>query len=286
MSDLTQKIRTATIKALIARDRYADKVAASLTRLLNKVEEDVAKAILKYRTLGSLPENELAALKGLEKIKEEISQIGKTLAKEQTVIFRQATSESFKLGISGGIREFVQSALPFYKDLNSAGIDKLATRVFSLIDTSGLDFMLEYNLTLAGDVQRELTDSIQRTLLSGIISGKGTYEIVRDLGKVVLDKDSFRQAGTRTFSKAQYRMEMIARTEIIRAHNMGRLKFHQQVGIKKLEWLAMGDERMCPICKKLNGKIFSVNKFPPQPAHPHCRCTNIAGVTDGEILRV
>ena len=275
MSDLAQKIRAATIKALVARDRYSDKVTADLTRVLNEAEEDVAKAILKYRSLGSLPENKLVALKGLEKLKAELKEIGKKLNKEQSLIFRQTTRESFKLGISGGIKEFVQAALPFYKDLKPDGIDKLATKVFSIIDTNGLDFMLEYNLTLVGDVQRELTDSIQRTILNGIITGKGTDDIVRDLGKVVLDKDSFRQAGGKTFSKAQYRMEMIARTEIIRAHNMGRQNFHQQVGIKKLEWLAMGDERMCPVCKKMNGKVFPIDKFPPQPSHPHCRCVQI-----------
>jgi len=132
--------------------------------------------------------------------------------------------------------------------------------------------MIRYNLTLAGDVQRELADGIKRTILNGIATGKGTDDIVRDLGKVILDKESFKQAGTKTFSKAQYRMEMIARTEILRAHNQGRLKFHQQVGIKKVEWLAMGDERMCPVCKELNGKVFSMEKLPPLPNHAHCRC--------------
>src|SRR5690606_40821787 len=39
----------------------------------------------------------------------------------------------------------------------------------------------------------------------GIATGKGADDIVRDLGKVIVDKDSFRQAGTRVFSKAQYR---------------------------------------------------------------------------------
>jgi SPP1 gp7 family putative phage head morphogenesis protein len=135
--------------------------------------------------------------------------------------------------------------------------------------------MAQYNLTLAGDVHRELADGIKRTILNGVATGKGADDIVRDMGKVIIDKDSFRQAGSRVFSKAQYRMEMIARTEVLRAHNMGRLKFHERVGIQKLEWLAMEDERMCPVCGGLDGKTFPIDKFPQQPAHPHCRCTNI-----------
>lgn len=85
------------------------------------------------------------------------------------------------------------------------------------------------------------------------------------MGKVIIDKDSFRQAGSRVFSKAQYRIEMIARTEVLRAHNMGRLKFHERVGIQKLEWLAMEDERMCPVCGGLDGKTFPIDKFPSNP---------------------
>jgi SPP1 gp7 family putative phage head morphogenesis protein len=111
--------------------------------------------------------------------------------------------------------------------------------------------------------------------MQAIVEGKGTDDIVRDLGKVVIYKDSFKQAGTKVFSKAQYRMEMIARTEILRAHNMGRLKFHQHVGIKQLEWMTMGDERTCPVCGPLDGITFPAGKFPPQPAHPFCRCTNL-----------
>ena len=80
-----------------------------------------------------------------------------------------------------GIKEFVQSAMPFYKNLKPDGIDKMATKVFFIIDTNGLSFMLEYNLTLAGDVQRELTDSIQHTVLNGIVTDKGNDDMVPPL---------------------------------------------------------------------------------------------------------
>jgi len=68
---------------------------------------------------------------------------------------------------------------------------------------------------------------------------------------------------------------MIARTEVLRAHNQGRIKFHQRVGIQKMEWLAMEDERMCPVCGGLDGKTFRTDDFPQQPAHPNCRCVGL-----------
>ncbi|MGB5156581.1 MAG: minor capsid protein, partial [Desulfobacterales bacterium] len=148
------------------------------------------------------------------------------------------------------------------------------------------DFMAQYNITLAGDVHRELSDGIKRVIMQAIVEGKGTDDIVRDLGKVVIYKDSFKQAGTKVFSKAQYRMEMIARTEVLRAHNMGRLKFHQHVGIEKLEWMTMGDERTCPVCGPLNGKTFLIDKFPGQPAHPFCRCSNLPVLSDIKVKNI
>lgn len=120
--------------------------------------------------------------------------------------------QSFRLGIGRGIGELTDAALPFYKDLTPGGIDKLATKCLTIVDTNALDFLAQYNLTLAGDVHRELSDRIKRTLLNGIATGKGAGDIVRDLGAVIEDKDSFRLAGTRVFSKAKYRTEMIART--------------------------------------------------------------------------
>lgn len=274
-SDLKQRIQAATLKSLTARNRYNDQVTAQLTQALKQAEDEVARAILQYRSLGSLPDNKLAALKGLEKLQLELDDTMKRLKREQTLVFRKTTKDSFKLGIQQGIGELADAALPFYADLKPEGIDKLATKVFTIVDTNALDFMAQYNLTLAGDVHREFADGIKRTILNGVATGKGADDIVRDMGKVIIDKDSFRQAGSRVFSKAQYRMEMIARTEVLRAHNMGRLKFHERVGIQKLEWLAMEDERMCPVCGGLDGKTFPIDKFPQQPAHPHCRCTNI-----------
>ena len=279
-SDLKERIQAATLKSLKSRNRYNDSITAQLTQSLNKAGQEVAQAILKYRSLGSLPDNKLAALKGLEKLQGELDDVLRQLKRDQTLVFRKNTKNAFKGGLTQGITELTSASLPFYADLKPDGIDKLATKVFSIVDTNALDFMTQYNLTLAGDVNRELADGIKRVIMQGILEGKGTDEIVRDLGRVVIYKDSFKQAGTKVFSKAQYRMEMIARTEVLRAHNMGRLKFHQHVGIKKLEWMTMGDERTCPVCGPLNGKTFPVDKFPGQPAHPFCRCTNLPVLSD------
>ncbi len=270
-----EAIRQATARSVRHRNRYTEQTVAELTGMLAGAEDEVRGAILRYKSLGSLPDNQLAALKGLKKLQTDIRETMTRLRRDQTLRFRQAARTSFRQGIAGGIEDFATAQLPFYRDLTPEGIDKLATRAFTLIDTDALDFMSQYNLVLAGDVHRELADGIRRTVMSGIATGKGVEDIVRDLGHVVKDPESFRHAGSKVFRKAQYRMEVIARTEVLRAHNQGRIKFHQQVGVQKLEWMTMEDERVCPVCGPLDGKVFNTGRFPQQPAHPNCRCTSV-----------
>lgn len=284
---LAQKIKQATLDSVKNRDLYSAQTVSTVTQNLKSCQEDIAKSILKYKISGSLSENKLAALNGLEKLNGEIADILKDLKKNQTMIFKGMAKDGFVQGIYSGIKEFTDAQMPFYKDLKSGEINKLSTSVFTLVDTDALDFMTNYNVTLAGDVHRDITSGINRVVMNGITQGKSAEDMVRDMGAVVVDKESFRQAGTRVFSSAQYRMEMIARTETLRAHNQGRLKFHQRVGVQKLEWVAMADERMCPVCGTYDGKEFAADKFPPQPAHPHCRCTHVAAwpitVCGGEL---
>ena len=268
-------IRRATARSVRHRNRYTEQTVAELTGMLAGAEDEVRASILRYKSLGSLPDNQLVALQGLEKLQVDIRETMTRLRRDQTLRFRQAAKTSFRQGITGGIEDFAAAQLPFYRDLTPDGIDKLATRAFTLIDTDALDFMSQYNLVLAGDVHRELADGIRRTVMSGVATGKGVEDIVRDLGHVVKDQESFRHAGSKTFRKAQYRMEVIARTEVLRAHNQGRIKFHQQVGVEKLEWMTMEDERVCPVCGPLDGRVFNTGRLPQQPAHPNCRCTSV-----------
>ena len=56
-SDLKQRIQAATLKSLTARNRFNDQVTAQLTQALKQAEDEVARAILQYRSLGCLPDN-------------------------------------------------------------------------------------------------------------------------------------------------------------------------------------------------------------------------------------
>lgn len=96
-----------------------------------------------------------------------------------------------------------------------------------------------------------------------------------------------------------YRLEMIARTETIRASNRGSNQLFAAWGVEEKEWLTTKDDRLCDWCAAMDGKIISVggnffdqgSQFNVQvggvtrmlkldyedvstpPLHPDCRCT-------------
>ncbi|MDP8237869.1 MAG: minor capsid protein, partial [Candidatus Hatepunaea meridiana] len=221
--------------------------------------------------------------KGLEVRREQLRGIQKgidgiisDLKKDQTVVMKTAIKESFQNGITGGIHEFNELDFPYYKSLSHADQVKMAGQVMSLIDRSALDFLMNYDLQLLGNVTRELADSIKQRISVGIVTGDSIAKIGEKIGGVITDPDKFRRAGKTVFRTAQNRIEVITRTETLRAYGQGRNKFYNQVGVKRIVWVTAGDERTCPECGPLDGKEFPIDKAPPIPKHPRCRCCWVA----------
>lgn len=85
--------------------------------------------------------------------------------------------------------------------------------------------------------------------------------------------------------KITERSRTIARTETMAALNKGTLESYleaQRQGYlskdSTKEWIITPDERLCPICGKLEGVNVPMTKpfpggFQHPPAHPRCRCT-------------
>lgn len=89
---------------------------------------------------------------------------------------------------------------------------------------------------------------------------------------------------TGAFSDA--RAEMIARTEIIRANNLGHMAAYHNAGIEQKAWSTAQDETTCPICtgNQDQGAIPIDDEFESgdqaAPAHPNCRCVIVPIVPD------
>lgn len=119
----------------------------------------------------------------------------------------------------------------------------------------------EYYLLLKkylSDLSDKAIQDIAGELIKGVVENLAIGRVADNINKILKDKQ---------------RSNMIARTEIMRIINQGNIKTMKIREVKKVMWLAAKDERTCPICKKLDGKIYTMKSVPEIPFHPRCRCT-------------
>jgi len=275
-TDQAKRIRQAVLEAAKRRDRYADAHAADLNKALKAASDDVAKQIRRFEEQAALKpwqEMRLAILKDMEK---EIDWIAVELQANWKVGLRAHAEGSMQLGIDDGIGQLEAMQAPDFKDLSEIERKTMITRTFSTIDRAAVDFLANYELQLLGDVSTELASGIKRTITQGVLEGKSIPEVARDIGRIVEDPNAFKTACKTVFKTAQQRATLIARTETLRAHNEGRKVFYREVGVKKVKWITAHDERTCPECAPLDGKVFNIADAPGPPRHPGCRCSLVS----------
>jgi len=146
----------------------------------------------------------------------------------------------------GGQAEFLRTA--FNQPENLRKIELLATRSFT---------------ELKG-VTDAMGQQMSRILASGLSQGYGPRKIARAL-----------RLNVSQMTKA--RANVIARTEIIRAHAEGQLDAFEKLGEKEVglmaEWSTAGDERVCALCGELEGVVIPLDEARDLlPRHPNCRC--------------
>lgn len=85
-------------------------------------------------------------------------------------------------------------------------------------------------------------------------------------------------------SATKYRSEREARTVITSTASDAHMETYKRHKVEQYRFMATFDERTCPICGNLDGKIFDTDKaqtsvnYPPM--HPNCRCTTVAKLPD------
>lgn len=191
------------------------------------------------------------------------------------------------------------------------------------MDTRGLEFGV-----LLTDTQRRAASAIITEF--GIAQGLGERELARYLRPAIgLTPNQARALGkfrnslieaaelspaainkkTQAYSAflTQVRAKRIARTEMTWAYNMGQMDAIREYKLKGWipdsmvivkEWFTNPDERTCPWCMALHGRIVGIeetypgltkqvpNTFTP-PAHPNCRCSiNILVVSASSLAGI
>lgn len=110
-----------------------------------------------------------------------------------------------------------------------------------------------------------LANRVEDLITNGINIGKSIPNIVNDV-KASMDSN-------------YKRAETLVRSEVVAHYNLGSKARYEEAGLDEVIWISAHDERTCPICAKLDGRVFKTEEAPVL-AHPNCRCV-IIPKTDG-----
>ncbi|SFR42175.1 phage putative head morphogenesis protein, SPP1 gp7 family [Halogeometricum rufum] len=100
-------------------------------------------------------------------------------------------------------------------------------------------------------ITREMAQPLRRELTKGLAQGQNPRKIADRITKEV-----------RTIQRT--RAETLARTEVINSYSTASLDRYEDAGVETVshgEWSTAGDSRVCPICKRLDGREFSISEM-------------------------
>ena len=196
--------------------------------------------------------------------------------------------DSYKRGIVRARYELKRAGLDVPSVDDSGGIDAVLNGTPFHLDRVGLLFTRVYSdlkgITDAMDAQ------ISRILSQGMIDGDGPALLARKLVAAINGTGAGDLGITDIigrFIPAKRRAEMLARTEIIRAHHLATIQEYRNWGLEgvrvQAEWSTAGDDRVCERCQPLEGKLFTLDEIEDKiPLHPQCRCIALPHIKELE----
>ena len=179
-----EQIQQAVLRSIHSRDLYTERQVNSMLKVLHTSEMRVKAQLVEIGDKQLLKKGLEVRREQLRGIQKGIDEIISGLKSEQTLIMKTAVRESFQNGITGGIGEFSELKFPHYENLSHEDRIKLAGQVMSLTDRSALDFLVNYDLQLLGNVTRELADNIKQQISVGIVNGDSIAKIGEKIGGV------------------------------------------------------------------------------------------------------
>lgn len=140
------------------------------------------------------------------------------------------------------------------------------------------------------DVTTSMDAQISRILAQGLFDGQSPIVLARQINSAIIGGGESLGVEikyvTKTGKQVSYfmpgrrRAEIIARTEIIRAHHLATVAEYRTWAVEEVyvlaEWSTAGDNRVCGICASLEGTIWTLDEIEFMiPRHPNCRCVTI-----------
>ena len=123
----------------------------------------------------------------------------------------------------------------------------------------------------------DMTKTLVKKVAEVVVRGKGINRVMGDMKKStdLLDDLRIFLNPNRGEYYGEYATKRILQTESSRIFNQARTDGLKERGHESIFILAEYDSRTCSVCRKNDGKEFSVDNN-PLPFHPNCRCSAMA----------
>lgn len=186
-------------------------------------------------------------------------------------------SDSYKRGVMRARYEMQKAGFDIPSIQATGGIAASMSTPFHM-DRVGLLFIRTFN-DLKG-ITDAMSGQIARVLAQGIADGDNPMLLARKLNSIINGAGAGDLGITDTlgrFIPAERRAQMLARTEIIRAHHSATIQEYRNWGVEgvnvKAEFVTAGDERVCQECAALEGNVYTLDQAEGLiPVHVMCRC--------------
>ena len=144
--------------------------------------------------------------------------------------------------------------------------------VFDPMNEASRRWIDGYVLDLARGIVDTTQERLREEFRQGWNAGESSVQIARRLQSAYDGMSSERAL-------------LIARTETAFTANMGKLTAYRAAGVEKKRWYTALDERVCKICEPMHDEIVGIDKefsngLQAPPAHPRCRCTIMAELSE------
>lgn len=163
--------------------------------------------------------------------------------------------------IEGGIRtRFVEGSnngMPKYihgayskgkKDVFKAFKHKVS---WSQVDDTAVEWLTDHHMYWIGNYyNRQVSDTLASVVAEGMEEGLGR----KDIGEKIrgfFDEDNYPGVG----SKPEAYWRGLAANAMNRTRNFAMIQAYDEVGVTKLQIVAVMDERTSPVCRMLNGRV-------------------------------
>jgi SPP1 gp7 family putative phage head morphogenesis protein len=217
---------------------------------------------------------------------------------EDAVLLEMTTDNNLQQGSWANVylaKAFQQGTNRAKQELKKAGIGIVLADDFGMVYTnpvaiSKLQVLFTRAFTDLKGITATMDAQISRILAEGLIQGQSPIILARMINTAIigggeslaLEIPYITKSGVLSsyFMPGRRRAEILARTEIIRAHHIATIQEYRNWEIEGVyvlaEWMTAGDSRVCTECSSLQGTIWSLDEIEGMiPLHPQCRCISL-----------